>query len=67
MTQPYSIIQAIRRPDKTTKKTQVRGETKSKGRRQTLGRNSMRQEKAETGMTRLDKKWPKLKRGEGPK
>ena len=30
MTQSYSIIQAIRRPDKTTKKTQVRGETKSK-------------------------------------
>ena len=30
MTQPYSNIQAIKRPDKTTKKTQVRGETKSK-------------------------------------
>ena len=27
----------------------------------------MRQEKAETEMTRLDKKWPKLKRREGPK
>ena len=46
---------------KTTKKTQAKGETRSKGRRQALGRNSMRQEKAEIGMTRLDKKWPKLK------
>ena len=65
MTQPYSIIQAIRRPDKTTKKTQVRGETKSKEEVKRIKQRDWNSKARRTEIGRQEKQTtrPKLKEG----